>query len=500
MKRSIFLLVSLLLSTLSFGAKWVIGFGQVYAKPSDVVNIINDRDTIYIDPGMYEQDACKWKNKNLVFVGMGEGQLRTTIKYTGNIPNGKGIWVFENPGTNDNIKIVNIDFEGAQVSDNDGGNGAAIRFQANNLEILGCNFRNCQNGILEGHGAVVGSNILIKNSTFYNNGYQEQNNSNYSGYEHNIYISASTDTLWVENCLFHHPRGQANSLKTRALNSFILYNMFDEEDGYGSYEINIAQGGNIVILGNVIVQGTSGANHSIVGFDDAINPVNELYFVNNTVINKFPGNNRYFNISPSSGITVFKVYNNIFASISAASNTFISGNVPAALDTSNNYFSKNYLTIGFNSPETNDFSLTKDATTLIDKGTDAGNSKSGFPLMSEFSYFNFNSPLINRFLYGNAIDIGAYEYEFISKTKKAKTDFNISIYPNPTNGQFLVQMDDIHKTNIILRDIKGQLVSHKIKQLDKDSIFIDLQNNFKGPLFITFINHKQVVTKKMIIL
>ena len=183
---------------------------------------------------------------------------------------------------------------------------------------------NCQNGILEGNNSVTTSNVIIHNSEFYNNGYQEQNNASYSGYEHNIYISASADTLEVMNCYFHHPRGQANSLKTRAQRSFILYNLIDEEaSGYGSWELNIAQGGLNVIMGNVIIQGASSANHGIIGYDAAVNSLEDFYFVNNTVINQYAGNIKYFNIVPQTGINTYKIYNNIFASVQGANKTML---------------------------------------------------------------------------------------------------------------------------------------------------------------------------------
>ncbi|CAN5568239.1 hypothetical protein BH11BAC1_BH11BAC1_30420 [soil metagenome] len=267
-------------------ASWHVGAAQTYTLPSQVRQLVQDGDTVYIDGGVYMNDATKWNNSNLKIIGLGTGANRTVLRCAGDIPNGKGIFVFESPGACDNIYLENLVFDGAQVSDADGGNGAGVRYQANNMTVNKCKFMNCQNGILEGHGNVSTSNVYITNSEFENNGYQLPNDPTYSGYEHNIYISASADTLWVENCFFHHPRGQANSLKTRAQRSFILYNLIDEEsNGYGSWELNIAQGGLNIIIGNIIIQGQSAANHGIVGYDAATNAIEDFYFVNNTIIN-----------------------------------------------------------------------------------------------------------------------------------------------------------------------------------------------------------------------
>ena len=394
---------------------WKVGSTQKYTMPSQISLLVQDGDTIYIEGGIYANDATLWMKKNLKFIGLGVGSNRTILRYSGDIPNGKGIFVFETPGMCDNPYLENIVFDGAQVSNADGGNGAGIRFEAKNITVNNCKFTNCQNGILEGHVSVTTSNVVIMNSEFQNNGYQIQNDPTYSGYEHNIYISAGADTLLVQNCYFHHPRGQANSIKTRAQRSFILYNLIDEEaTGYGSYELNIAQGGLNVIIGNIIIQGASGVNHSIIGYDAVINPLEDFYFVNNTVINQFVGKINYFSIAPASGIHTFKVYNNIFASVKGASNTMFSTNTPGVLDSAKNVNSNNYLLFGFTNPSSNDFSL-KATSTAINKGTNAGNTNSSYSLTPTNMYNSYSSALLPRTVIRGMIDIGAYEYSEIKK-------------------------------------------------------------------------------------
>jgi hypothetical protein len=456
MKKHLPLLVSLcLLASYANAAVWNVGPAQTYTLPGQVKNLVSDGDTVYIDGGVYSNDAVKWTKKNLHLVGLGTGNNRTVLQYTGDIPNGKGIWVFELAGTSDNAYIENIVFDGAQVSNQDGGNGAGIRFQACNLTVVNCKFMNCQNGVLEGNANVSTSNVMILGTEFVNNGYQLPNDPTYSGYEHNIYISASADTLWVQNCYFHDPRGQANSVKTRAQRAFILYNLIDEGNGYGSWEINIAQGGLNIIMGNVIVQGPAGSNHGIIGYDAITNPLEDLYFVNNTVINKYAGNIKYFNFVPSSGINTFKVYNNIFASVNGASNTMYTGTVPASIDTSNNIWAPDYTGLGFADPSSHDYSLTASASLAIDQGTNAGITNTSYSLTPVSMYQSFTMPLLGRTITGSAIDIGAYEYNGVTGILQYPHG-EINIFPNPSYGRMTVSGKG--RMHFKLIDNRGEVV------------------------------------------
>ena len=441
-----------------FATSWHVGLLQMYTLPSQVKNLVQDGDTIYIDGGVYLNDAVKWTHRDLKFIGLGSGAQRTVLQYSGDIPNGKGIFVFETPGSCDNAYVENIIFDGAQVSDANGANGAGIRFQAKDLTVVNCKFVNCQNGILEGNGSVSTSNVTLRNCEFENNGYQLPNDPTYSGYEHHIYISASTDTLLVTNCYFHDPRGQANSLKTRAQKSYILYNYIDEANGYGSWEIDIAQGGMNVIMGNVIVQGASGANHGIIGYDAVTNPIEEFYFVNNTVINKFSGNVKYFNAAPT-GINVFKVYNNIFASVIGASTNFMTGNIPVVLDTVSNQIFSDYMNVGFVDPAIGDYNLLSSATSVIDATVNAGSTNDGFLLSPDSFYVNFQNALSLRVIYGNALDAGAFEYSG-SSTVSESAEREFSVYPNPASEYLMIETKG--KFDYVLRDLFGRALRQGI--------------------------------------
>lgn len=477
---------------------WYIGASRTYTLPSQIKNLVQDGDTIYIDGGVYLNDATKWTKKNLTFIGLGNNSNPTILRHTGNIPNGKGIFVFDLPGLSDNPYLENIVFDGAQVSS--GGNGAGIRFQAKNLTVKHCTFMNCQNGILEGHGNVQTSNVIIEDSEFVNNGYQDPQHPTYSGYAHHIYISASTDTLIVQNCYFHKPRGQANSIKTRAQRSYILYNLIDESTGYGSWEINIAQGGLNIIMGNIIIQGTSGANHGIIGYDAASNALQDFYFINNTVINKYAGNIRYFNITPSTGIQTFKLYNNVFASVPTASHTFITGNIPASLDSASNLMANHYLNLGFNDPSNNDYSLTASATQLINQGRAAGYTQTTYALLPMHMYQAHHLPLLTRISNGT-IDIGAYEYAQPTALSSSILWPSITVFPNPSQDKFYVTTS--HKTlltncTFTVYNNNGQQIDLPTQKLTTNQA-IDLSSFPKGLYYLKISSQKESKVQPIIL-
>lgn len=467
---------------------WQVGASQTYILPSQIVALVQDNDTILIDGGVYSNDASKWTKKNLVFKGLGTGTDRTILRYTGDIPNGKGIFVFEIPGQSDNPRIENIVFDGAQVSNADCGNGAGIRFQAKDLIVINCKFMNCQNGILEGNSSVSGSGVNIEDSEFENNGYQLPDDPTFSGYEHHIYINESTEVFVLRNCYLHHPRGQANSIKTRAMVNFIEFNLINEGDtGYGSYELNIAQGGICIVVGNTFIQGPSGANHSIVGYDAVTNPNQDFYFINNTVINKYEGNINMFNVSPTSGIDKFVVYSNIFASIPAATNSMFSTNTPSALDSVSNSVSTDYSSYGFVNPAVNDFNLTSSATSAIDLGSIYATGGIFIPLSM---YVDFQSPLISRYIHGLAIDIGAYELPSqLALTESQETNF--AVYPNPSNGEIFINSENKIK-RLELYSIEGKLIysfKHPVSKIEIKE---------KGVFFLKIIDvNQQTSTEKI---
>lgn len=492
----------LLLNFFAQATTWKVGASQTYTTPSAVVNLVQDGDTIKIDGGVYLNDPVSWNKKRLVFIGLGTGSNRSIMRWNaGDIPNGKGLWVFGNATTTGSITIDNIVFDGARVSDANGGNGAGIRYQAQDLTIRNCLFTSCQNGILEG-GSYSGSNVSIINTEFNNNGYEVTGAAN-SGYEHSIYISAQTDSLLVQNCYFHDPRGEANSIKTRAQKSYILYNRIDEAAGQGSWEINIAQGGLSVIIGNTIVQGASSVNHGIVSYDAATNAIENFYFINNTVINKYPGNFLYFNVTPTSGITKYKVYNNIFAKVAGSNMTsFIAGSLGAALDTMANRVLPVYTTVGFVNATANDFHLTSGATSFINNAANTGAASNNFALMPLFEYNSFSTALTPRVMSGGTMDIGAYEYMSPVGMNHSTYDGMVSCYPTPAQNYFVVDVraQTLNQNSVIvIQDIFGKEIKRAELNSAKNTILIDHTITAGVYLYSVYENNITIATGKLMV-
>src|SRR4051812_3167862 len=102
-------LLSLLLiqATPLFATTWHVGPSLTYTLPSQVKTLVNDGDTVLIDGGVYSNDAVKWDKKDLKIIGLGTGSNRTILQNSIDIANGKGIFVFETPGSSDNPYIEN---------------------------------------------------------------------------------------------------------------------------------------------------------------------------------------------------------------------------------------------------------------------------------------------------------------------------------------------------------------------------------------------------------
>lgn len=361
-----------------------VGPGRQYATPSAAVSAVRDGDVVEIDAGVYQDDIAVWRQNNITLRGVGGKAHLQAVQQIGYTPgddqrNGMGIWVTKG----NNITVENMEFSGATVPDN---NGAGIRIEGSNLTVCNSYFHDNENGMLGG-----GGNMLIEYTEFARNGRGD-------GLTHNLYIDTRGTRLIYRYNYSHHAR-IGHNLKTRAQENYILYNrIMDEATGNASYAVDMPNGGLNYLIGNLIQQGPNTDNSSVInyGSEQLLNPVNELYMVNNTVVND-AGFGRYLYIEP--GTTVARLVNNLFVGGSGSLAGYISGSFTG----SNNI---NTLSPGLVDAAAFDYRLT--ATSIArDAGTDPGAAR-GYDMNPLYQYLH---PTLRENRPSNGqIDVGAYEY------------------------------------------------------------------------------------------
>jgi len=373
-----------LLACLSFAhsidaATLAVGPGKPYATPCAAIAAAADGDTIEIDAaGSYDGDVCNIPKNGLTLKGIGG---RAKIDAAGKNSGGKATWVISGNDTT----VESIEFSGATVPDQ---NGAGIRQEGNNLTVRGCYFHDNDDGILTGSG--TNSQIVIEFSEFANNGFGD-------GMSHNMYIgNVGRFTLRYS---YSHDSKIGHLVKSRAAENYILYNRVTGEQGTSSYEIDLPNAGTSYLIGNLIEQGPSTDNSSIIAYGEegvtAGNPGHSLFVVNNTVVNDRPGGGTF--VSVGGAITTAAVIrNNIFSGAGSITNQ-------AAAVLATNFSMGNAMLVN---PGAYDYHLTS-GSPCINAGSDPGTGD-GVPLAAIWQYVH-PAKAEGRISVG-AIDVGAYEF------------------------------------------------------------------------------------------
>ncbi|HEV2493264.1 MAG TPA: right-handed parallel beta-helix repeat-containing protein [Terriglobia bacterium] len=395
---------------------WNVGPTRTLKTPCQAIAIAAAGDTIMIDyspsnaPGVgYYDDTCAWTTDNLTLIGVLDSSGArpvlncaglTDTKKTGHLANHKAIWDPEGSNT----VVENLEFENATLNNADGANGAGIRIDGSNLTILNCYFHNNQDGILESN--VAGSNIVIKNSEFFQNGVSDPRLKAGFGQTHNLYIGHCASLMFEYNLT--HDANVGHLLKSRAAVNYILYNRITGENGTDSYEIDLPNGGTSYVVGNEIQQGPNTGNSTIISYleegTNTNNPGHDLYVVNNTIVNQLGSGT--FVVAASPALPVL-LENNIFYGAGTITNQANANEV-----TNFSVLSNPSLFVDFNNYN---YMLSSTAgSPPVDSGTQPGTSSEGFSLVPVWQYVQETNSAGNveceqSRTTVNIIDIGAYE-------------------------------------------------------------------------------------------
>ena len=247
----------------------MVGKGQVYGAPSQAAHAARPGDTVKIAPGTY-YDCTVWTTNNITIEGTGPG-----VVLTDKTCQGKAIFVIH---AND-VTVKNITLQRARVPD---GNGAGIRAEGINLTIENSKFIDNQEGVLAGDNPT--SSIVIRNSEFDHNG------ACIHSCAHGIYVNHIT-LLRIEHSRFFDTQ-VSHHIKSRAARTEIIDNHIEDgPNGTASYQVDIPNGGALVMTGNVIEKGPKNQNHTaavMIGEEGVSQPTPELLIKNNVFTNDGP--------------------------------------------------------------------------------------------------------------------------------------------------------------------------------------------------------------------
>jgi hypothetical protein len=265
----------LLIATTAPAATLKVGPNRQFARPSQAIQAAKDHDTIEIDAGSYPGDVATVGANHLTIRGV--GNCRAKLPANGQDAGGKAIWVV----TGSDLTVENIEFSGARVRDR---NGAGIRPEGRNLTVRNCRFYDCENGILGGNGE-----ILIEHCEFAHCGPVPNPAT------HSLYIGTGCTKLTFR---YNYSTDviEGHLLKSRAQESWLLYNRLSDEQGSGSAVADFPNGGVVVVVGNLMHKGPRGNNSRVIayGMEGVKHERNALCVVNNTMVYDHRHTNAFF--------------------------------------------------------------------------------------------------------------------------------------------------------------------------------------------------------------
>jgi hypothetical protein len=262
-----------------------VGRQQAVKTLAAAAKLARDGSVIEVDAGDYPADVASWPQSQLSLRAVG-GRVRMLAN--GAAAQGKGIFVMSG------------DFIGARVPDT---NGAGIRLERGSLSVKDCSFSRCEMGLLTSNDA--STQLDLQGCEF---SFGERPGS----FSHLLY-AGSIAKLSVSGCYFHHGM-RGHLIKSRAALNHIFYNrLTDEIGGSASYELEFPNGGQALVVGNVIQQSSGSDNGHMLSFgaEGYTWPKQELQLIHNTLIDLMPSQGVYLRVKP--GPAKVRLINNLLA-------------------------------------------------------------------------------------------------------------------------------------------------------------------------------------------
>jgi len=357
-----------------------VGSQQVLTSVAAAANLARNGDTVEVEAGDYLDDVASWPQDDLTIRAVG-GRARM-ISANASAEN-KAIWVIKG----NRVVIENIDFMGSRVSDR---NGAGIRHEGGKLTVRNCLFERNEMGLLTWNSETA--ELVIEASEFRDNAVSWTHRRG-DPIGHQIYVGSIASFTLRES--YVHGGAFGHLVKSRARENFIVNNRIaDEASGKASYELEFPNGGLAYVLGNIIQQSVHTENAQLVsyGAEGYRWPQNELFLVNNTLVDDVPRGGVFLKVLAGAGRVVLI-------------NNLLLGN--AILETSREWESDSNHVVtrdDMASAPTGDYRL-RATSPLVGKAIEPG-SAHGKPLRPEREYVH---PLQGRPLPAGPLNPGALQ-------------------------------------------------------------------------------------------
>jgi hypothetical protein len=247
---------------------WIVTPSANSQALQDAVRKAKDGDVIELVEGEYRGNLLL-ENRTLTLRGL--GPKPAVVHGDGKSSAAFALWTVRGGA----ITLQNIEFRGARSQD---GGGAGVRMEGGRLTILRCNFFDNEYGLLATNDEAA--ELVIQGSVF---GLAPK----VRGGLYHLLNVGRIGKLNLTATRFQQGY-EGHLIKTRAREAFIGYNFIhDSVRGGASYEIDLANGGQAIVIGNVIGQGADGQNPVLVAYGSEGRhwDKNTLHLAHNTMVN-----------------------------------------------------------------------------------------------------------------------------------------------------------------------------------------------------------------------
>lgn len=262
-------------------ATWRVGPDGDLPRLADALRRAGDGDLILVASGDYHGDVGVVRQHRLTIRGVGE---RPVFHADGHDAEGKAQLVVKDG----EITIENLAFTGTRVRDL---NGAGIRFDRGHLTVRRCAFYDNQNGILTSN--FEDARLTVEDSEF------GDAPATPGHLDHLLYVGRIAEATITGS---RFSRGAIGHLiKSRARRTTIEANLIvDGPQGSASYEIDLPNGGQARIVGNLIGKSALAQNLALVayGAEGAAWPRSTLVMAHNTLVNDNPAEAAFVRVWP----------------------------------------------------------------------------------------------------------------------------------------------------------------------------------------------------------